>query len=172
MEVLSSWILLLHICLTKRFLPSGVFIFQNLIRFSHLFYLFNLTMYSWVTSFDRLASNKRTKQFWVPNFAYNSSMSSSPIPVDLFVSKKHPGLTGGDLGFADASGNVTFRLNRHSSPKNKRLFLDSTGNPLISIYRCRVSLSLLVLRLICNAHQLFETMSKPTCFYFPFLLIS
>ena len=109
---------------------------------SPIFYLFNLTMYSWVTSFDRLASNKRTKQFWVPNFAYNSSMSSSPIPVDLFVSKKHPGLTGGDLGFADASGNVTFRLNRHSSPKNKRLFLDSTGNPLISIYRYRVSLSL------------------------------
>ena len=156
---------------TKRFLPSGVFIFKIWFD-SPIFYLFNLTMYSWVTSFDRLASNKRTKQFWVPNFAYNSSMSSSPIPVDLFVSKKHPGLTGGDLGFADASGNVTFRLNRHSSPKNKRLFLDSTGNPLISIYRYRVSLSLLVLRLICNAHQLFETMSKPTCFYFPFLLIS
>ncbi|KAK7858620.1 protein lurp-one-related 7 [Quercus suber] len=64
-------------------------------------------------------------------------MASSPIPVDLFVSKKHPGLIGGDLGFANASGNVTFRVNRQSSPKNKRLFLGSTGNPLISIYRYR-----------------------------------
>ncbi|KAK4606815.1 hypothetical protein RGQ29_000879 [Quercus rubra] len=64
-------------------------------------------------------------------------MTISPIPVDLFVSKKHPGLTGGDLGFADASGNVIFRVNRQSSPKNKRLFLNSTGNPLISIYRYR-----------------------------------
>lgn len=57
-----------------------------------------------------------------------------PIPVDLFVSKKHPGLTRGDLGFADASGNIVFKVNRKSS--NKRvLLLDSEGNPLISMNR-------------------------------------
>ncbi|XP_052305295.1 protein LURP-one-related 7 isoform X3 [Populus trichocarpa] len=31
-----------------------------------------------------------------------------PIPVDLFVSKKHPGLNG-DLGFADSLGNIVFK---------------------------------------------------------------
>ena len=76
------------------------------------------------------------------------SSAHSPIPFDLFVSKKHPGLTHGDLGFADASGNVIFKINRRSSKSspnhNKRLLLDSAGNPLLSIYRYHVSPSLFV----------------------------
>ncbi|OMO82958.1 hypothetical protein CCACVL1_11652 [Corchorus capsularis] len=55
-----------------------------------------------------------------------------PIPVDLFVSKKHPGLPRGVLGFADSSGNIVFRVNRPSD--DKTVLLDSTGIPLISIY--------------------------------------
>lgn len=60
-----------------------------------------------------------------------------PIPVDLFVSKKHPGLTRGDLGFADASGNIVFKVNNLSSKSsgNKRALLDSEGNTLISMSR-------------------------------------
>jgi len=60
------------------------------------------------------------------------------IPVDLFVSKKHPGLTRGDLGFADASGNIVFKVDRKSSKSSahKRvLLLDYQGNPLISMHR-------------------------------------
>ncbi|KAG2669860.1 hypothetical protein I3760_14G054900 [Carya illinoinensis] len=61
----------------------------------------------------------------------------SPIPVDLFVSKKHRGLSRGDLGFADASGRIVFRVNRPSSKSsaNKLVLLDATGKPLISMHR-------------------------------------
>ncbi|XVF20396.1 hypothetical protein REPUB_Repub11eG0194800 [Reevesia pubescens] len=62
-----------------------------------------------------------------------------PIPVDLFVSKKHPGLPRGILGFADSSGKIVFRVNRRSSKlsssDDKMVLLDSAGNPLFSIYR-------------------------------------
>ncbi|XVE58948.1 hypothetical protein DITRI_Ditri05aG0004000 [Diplodiscus trichospermus] len=61
-----------------------------------------------------------------------------PIPIDLFVSRKHPGLPRGVLGFADSSGNIVFRVNRQSSKsssKDKMVLLNSAGNPLISIYR-------------------------------------
>ncbi|XP_062171285.1 protein LURP-one-related 7 [Alnus glutinosa] len=64
--------------------------------------------------------------------------ANAQIPVDLFVSKKHPGLTRGDLGFADASGNIVFKVDRKSSKSSadKRvLLLDSEGNPLISMHR-------------------------------------
>ncbi|KAJ7957675.1 Protein LURP-one-related like [Quillaja saponaria] len=66
---------------------------------------------------------------------------TSEIPIDLFVSKKHPGVTRGNLGFADSSGDIVFRVNRHSpksSPNNENkriLLLGSTGNPLLSLYR-------------------------------------
>ncbi|XP_022729933.1 protein LURP-one-related 7 [Durio zibethinus] len=61
-----------------------------------------------------------------------------PIPVDLFVSKKHPALPRGVLGFADSSGKIIFRVNRQSSKSSsddKIVLLDSAGNPLFSIYR-------------------------------------
>ncbi|KAK2652873.1 hypothetical protein Ddye_012729 [Dipteronia dyeriana] len=61
-----------------------------------------------------------------------------PIPVDLFASKKHPGLTRGEIGFADSSGDVVFRVfKRHSSSSSsssKRLLVDSSGNSLVSVY--------------------------------------
>ena len=69
--------------------------------------------------------------------------ANSPIPVDLFVSKKYPGLTRGDIGFADSSGGIIYRVNRtqhqsksNSSQRRKRVVVvDSAGNPLISVYR-------------------------------------
>ncbi|KAG6739033.1 hypothetical protein POTOM_058670 [Populus tomentosa] len=59
-----------------------------------------------------------------------------PIPVDLFVSKKHPGLNG-DLGFADSLGNIVFKVNFDKSSKSsfKRVVLDASGNPLITVFR-------------------------------------
>ncbi|KAF5744462.1 protein LURP-one-related 7 [Tripterygium wilfordii] len=70
---------------------------------------------------------------------------NSQIPVDLFVSRKHPDLTRGDLGFADSSGNIVFRVSlesrrRRSSSSSscsapKRVLLDAAGVPLISMYR-------------------------------------
>lgn len=67
--------------------------------------------------------------------------ATSKIPVDLFVSKKHPGLTRGEVGFGDASGNIVFRVDLRS-PKldlhlhpHKRVLLDSSGNSLISMCR-------------------------------------
>ncbi|CAH2060049.1 unnamed protein product [Thlaspi arvense] len=55
------------------------------------------------------------------------------IPVDLFVSKKLPGLSSGDLGFADSSDNLVFILRKSSS--SLKLVLDSSGVPLFSISR-------------------------------------
>ena len=99
-----------------------------------------------------------------------TSLAHSPIPVVLFVLKKQPDLTGGDLRFEDTSGDVIFKVNHQSSHNNKRPFLDSNRNPLISIYCYHVSLSISispsVLHLICNAHQLFKTTFKSTCFFF------
>ena len=66
------------------------------------------------------------------------------IPIDLFVSKKHPGITRGDLAFADSSGNIVYKISRQtpkSSPEDKKVLLDATGNPLLSIHRYAVSLS-------------------------------
>ncbi|TKY56573.1 LURP-one-related 7 [Spatholobus suberectus] len=64
------------------------------------------------------------------------------IPVDLFGSKKHAGVSRGVLAFADESGNIVFRVNHHPPnpnasplPKDKKLLLDASGNPLFSIYR-------------------------------------
>ncbi|RDX61955.1 Protein LURP-one-related 7, partial [Mucuna pruriens] len=64
------------------------------------------------------------------------------IPIDLFSSKKHAGVSRGVLAFTDASGNIVFRVNRHPPnpnssplPKDKKLLLDGSGNTLFSIYR-------------------------------------
>ncbi|KAK4274884.1 hypothetical protein QN277_018049 [Acacia crassicarpa] len=62
------------------------------------------------------------------------------IAVDLFVSKKHPGLPRGHLAFLDESNNLVFRINPDSpkpSPSNnyKKHLLDVSGDPLLSIYR-------------------------------------
>ena len=72
------------------------------------------------------------------------------IPVDLFGSKKHAGVPRGILAFADASGNIVFKVHRQppnpnssSSPKDTKLLLDSNDNPLFSIHRHHVSLSFL-----------------------------
>ena len=66
------------------------------------------------------------------------------IPIDLFGSKKHAGVPRGVLAFADASGNIAFTVNRrprnpNSSPEDKKLLLDASGNILLSIYRNHVS---------------------------------
>lgn len=63
----------------------------------------------------------------------------APIPVDLFISKKHPGLTRGEIGFADSSGNIVFKVNRQSS--SKTVVLNSAGNPLIFLNHRDVRLS-------------------------------
>ncbi|KAG4966425.1 hypothetical protein GLYMA_14G200600v4 [Glycine max] len=64
------------------------------------------------------------------------------IPIDLFGSKKHAGVSRGVLAFTDESGNIVFRVNRHPPnpnssplPKDKKLLLDASGNTLFSIYR-------------------------------------
>lgn len=66
-----------------------------------------------------------------------------PIPVDLFVSKMHAGLKRGDLGFADNSGRIVFKVNRQSSKSSasKLVIVDATGKPVISLHRSDVSLS-------------------------------
>ncbi|XP_065847930.1 protein LURP-one-related 7 [Euphorbia lathyris] len=64
--------------------------------------------------------------------------TSNQIPIDLFVSKKHPGLSRGDLGFADSCGNLLFRVkiisSRHSSSR-KWAVINQLGTTLISIHR-------------------------------------
>ncbi|PQQ19148.1 protein LURP-one-related 7 [Prunus yedoensis var. nudiflora] len=63
--------------------------------------------------------------------------TNSQIPVDLFVSKKHPGLPRGELGFVDSSGNTVYKVTRQSltSSSNKRVLLDAAGNPLFALCR-------------------------------------
>ncbi|CAA7037952.1 unnamed protein product [Microthlaspi erraticum] len=55
------------------------------------------------------------------------------IPVDLFVSKKFPDLSAGDLGFADSSDHLLFILRKSSS--TLKSLLHSSGAPLFSISR-------------------------------------
>ncbi|OAY24028.1 protein LURP-one-related 7 [Manihot esculenta] len=60
---------------------------------------------------------------------------SLPIPVDLFVSKKHPGLAPSELGFADSLGNLVFRVSRTYSKKSSSrpwVLLDESKIPLFS----------------------------------------
>ncbi|KAK9940921.1 hypothetical protein M0R45_017554 [Rubus argutus] len=61
--------------------------------------------------------------------------TNSQIPVDLFVSKKHPGLPRGDLGFVDSSGNIVYKVTHQSlkSSSNTRVLLDATGNSLFTL---------------------------------------
>ncbi|KDP45763.1 hypothetical protein JCGZ_17370 [Jatropha curcas] len=60
--------------------------------------------------------------------------SPAPIPIDLFVSKKHEGLSRGEIGFADPLGNLVFRVTKNSSSHNWVVF-DRLGVLLLSIYR-------------------------------------
>ncbi|XP_039017321.1 protein LURP-one-related 7-like isoform X2 [Hibiscus syriacus] len=63
--------------------------------------------------------------------------ANTPIPIDLFVSKKHPGLPRGVIEFTDYSENIVYRVNRQfpkSSSNGKAVLLDSAGNPLFSLY--------------------------------------
>ncbi|KAM7260224.1 hypothetical protein ACFE04_015965 [Oxalis oulophora] len=69
--------------------------------------------------------------------------SNLPIPVDLFLSKKHRGLPRGVLGFADSDGNVVYKVQSEipelpSAAKKKKSVLDSLGNTLITLYRYTV----------------------------------
>ncbi|XP_050216487.1 protein LURP-one-related 7 [Mercurialis annua] len=65
--------------------------------------------------------------------------AAAQIPVDLFVSKKYPGLSRRGLGFADSLGNLLFRVDRispSSSSSYKWVVVDhSSGNPLFCILR-------------------------------------
>ncbi|KFK21953.1 hypothetical protein AALP_AAs48252U000200 [Arabis alpina] len=55
------------------------------------------------------------------------------IPVDLFVSKNFPGLSAGDLGFADSSDHLLYVIRKSSS--SLKSLLDSSGVPLFTISR-------------------------------------
>lgn len=61
------------------------------------------------------------------------------IPVDLFISKKHPGLPRGNLGLADSSGNIVYKVDLRY-PKHGRVLLDGAGKPLFSMRGSHVSL--------------------------------
>lgn len=87
------------------------------------------------------------------------------IPIDFFGSKKHPGVTRGDLAFANSSGSIVFKVNRQSrksslTSNNKKVLLDDSGNPLYSIYRYHVSPSLLSLVSLENQREI----SRKLCF--------
>ncbi|MCL7025133.1 hypothetical protein MKW94_009306 [Papaver nudicaule] len=57
---------------------------------------------------------------------------TSPIPVDLFVSKKRLSL---NLKFNDACGNLVFRVDDQQPTNHDRVLLDANNNPLIFIDR-------------------------------------
>ena len=177
----SSWILLLLIYLTERFLPVGFSFFKAksrltcLILFSYLLFILPYFIFmSHELSFDCLAktvaSNKQS------NIGFQFSIQ---FIHDQFGSFAYP---GGSLcvektsrpyrWWSQVRGHLWwcyFKVNHQSSHNNKRPFLDSNRRPLISIYCYHVSLSISispsVLHLICNAHQLFKTMFKSTCFF-------
>ncbi|EEF44676.1 conserved hypothetical protein [Ricinus communis] len=71
-------------------------------------------------------------------FGHDNYPTAPQIPMDLFISKKHPDLAHGELGFADSSGNLVFRTKYISSKRcssSKWVILDKSRNPIISIYR-------------------------------------
>ncbi|PON41843.1 LURP1-related protein domain containing protein [Parasponia andersonii] len=61
-----------------------------------------------------------------------------PIPIDLFVSKKHEGHKNGDSCFVDSNGDTIYKVNRRSSSQSSsgnRVLRDAAGTPLISMHR-------------------------------------
>lgn len=77
-------------------------------------------------------------------FNFNQAANlQQQIPIDLFVSKKDRelvGRRGGTIRFIDSSANLVFNVLPQSH--HNRLLVDSSANPLISIRRDQVSLSL------------------------------
>eukprot|EP00262_Sarcandra_glabra_P003490 TRINITY_DN14228_c0_g1_i1.p1 TRINITY_DN14228_c0_g1~~TRINITY_DN14228_c0_g1_i1.p1 ORF type:complete len:208 (-),score=9.83 TRINITY_DN14228_c0_g1_i1:216-839(-) len=58
----------------------------------------------------------------------------APYPVDLTVTKKAISLTDGDFAVTDVNGNVVFRVKGTLlSLRDRRVLLDISGNPLISL---------------------------------------
>lgn len=73
---------------------------------------------------------------------------SAQIPIDLIISKGLV-LTRGDLKVTDAHGNLLYRVDSGSTDqdassknKNRRILLDATKNPIISIIPCNSNVSL------------------------------
>ncbi|KAA8543686.1 hypothetical protein F0562_021568 [Nyssa sinensis] len=68
-----------------------------------------------------------------PHYQANPQIAIG-IAVDLFISKK-----GGGLMFADASGNLVFRVdpqsNKSTLPHRRRVLFDSLGTPVITMDR-------------------------------------
>ncbi|GMH12354.1 hypothetical protein Nepgr_014195 [Nepenthes gracilis] len=69
-------------------------------------------------------------------------MGISQIPVDLFIKKKNkyksfsPSPSASYLQFTDAFGNLVYMLNdAFSSTCRKRVLVDASGNPLLSVFR-------------------------------------
>uniref|UniRef100_A0A7N0VIB1 Uncharacterized protein n=1 Tax=Kalanchoe fedtschenkoi TaxID=63787 RepID=A0A7N0VIB1_KALFE len=65
---------------------------------------------------------------------------ASQIPIDLFVSKKHPGLAAGVIGFANAAGNIIYTVESvshktHIFPHHSRHFVlqDADGHALMTL---------------------------------------
>lgn len=76
------------------------------------------------------------------DFSASEYQANPQIPIDLFVSKERGDASGG-LRFADASGNLVYRVERQSHESTrKQVLFDSAGNALICIARNHVILSL------------------------------
>ena len=70
-----------------------------------------------------------------------SNSDPIPIPIDLFVSKKHDAYKNGDLCFVDSNGSTIYKVNRRlSSESAKRVLRDAAGTPLVSMHTPHVSL--------------------------------
>ncbi|XP_008799837.2 protein LURP-one-related 15-like [Phoenix dactylifera] len=58
----------------------------------------------------------------------------APYPVDLTVTKKAISLTDGDFAVTDVNGTVVFKVKgTFLSIRDRRVLLDSAGNPLVSM---------------------------------------
>ncbi|KAL9680546.1 hypothetical protein QQ045_018427 [Rhodiola kirilowii] len=67
---------------------------------------------------------------------------ASQIPVDLFISKKHPGLAAGTIGVADATGNILYTVEPQSHKTNifshhtrHFILLDADRHPVMTLSR-------------------------------------
>ncbi|KAI4340389.1 hypothetical protein MLD38_025230 [Melastoma candidum] len=60
-----------------------------------------------------------------------------PIPVDFFISRKFAGLSRGELGLANSSGNIVYKVKAHPELRTIKLVLDVAGRPVCSILQCQ-----------------------------------
>lgn len=85
----------------------------------------------------------------------------APYPVDLTMVRKLISITDGNFAVADVNGNLVFKVKgKLLTIHDRRILLDSQGNPIVSL-RQKVSLISLILQFQKKKNHLFCILQHP-----------